>query len=175
MDRSVKAAEIADIQATWDKASSVVLVDYRGMTVEAINNLRAQFREKGVRYKVFKNTLVMKALENTDMAGKVSGVLKGMTGVAWSFEEPSAAARIIKEFRKDNEKLVIKAGIMDGQVFGAQAVEDQLAALPSKDEARAQLLATLMAPAQNFVRLLNAPAQNFVGVLAAKQRQMEEG
>jgi large subunit ribosomal protein L10 len=173
MDRSIKEAAIAEIQSTWNRASSVVLVDYRGLSVAAVNQLRDQFREKGVKYQVLKNTLVLKALEGSEVAGKVSDVLKGMTGVAWSFEEPSAAARIIKDFRKANEKLVIKAGIMDGQVLAPKAVEDQLAALPSKDEARAMLLATFMAPAQNFVRLLNAPAQNFVGVLSAKQREME--
>ena len=78
-----------------------------------------------------------------------------------SFEEPSAAARVLKDYVKDNEKLQIKAGLMDGEVLDAKAVENQLATLPSKDEARATLLAQLMAPAQTFVRLINAPAQNF--------------
>ena len=94
-----------------------------------------------------------------------------MTGVAWSYEEPSAAAKVVKEFRKDVEKLTVKAGLLEGEVLGAKAVEDQLASLPSKDEMRATLLATLMAPAQRFVMLLNAPARNFVGVLAARERQ----
>jgi large subunit ribosomal protein L10 len=98
-----------------------------------------------------------------------------MTAVAWSFEEPSAAARAVKDFRRENEKLKIKAGLLEGVVLPPEAVETQLAALPSKDEARAMLLATLMAPAQRFVMLLNAPARNLVGVLAAKQRQAESG
>ena len=92
-----------------------------------------------------------------------------MTGVAMSFEEPSAAARVVKDYVKDNEKLVIKAGLMDGEVLDAKAVETQLATLPSKDEARATLLAQLMAPAQTLVRLLNAPAQNFALLLEAKK------
>jgi large subunit ribosomal protein L10 len=77
----------------------------------------------------------------------------------------------VKEFKKENEKLKIKAGLLEGQVLNGAAVEDQLASLPNKDEARAMLLATLMAPAQRFVMLLNAPARNFVGVLAAKERK----
>jgi large subunit ribosomal protein L10 len=94
-----------------------------------------------------------------------------MTGVAWSYEEPRAAARILKEFVKTNEKLTIKAGLMDGEVLDSKAVENQLATLPSKDEARATLLAQMMAPAQTLVRLLNAPAQNFALLLEAKKRQ----
>ena len=94
-----------------------------------------------------------------------------MTGIAWSFEEPSAAARVVKDFVKDNEKLKVKAGVLDGHVFDGKGVEQQLATLPSKDEARAQLLATMNAPAQHFVMLLNAPARNLVGVLAAKERK----
>ena len=104
-------------------------------------------------------------------ASSLSKVLKGTTGVAWSFEEPSAAARIVKDFAKENEKLKIKAGLMDGAVLDAKAVENQLATLPSKDEARALLLATFNAPAQTFVRLINAPGQNFVLVLEAKRNK----
>jgi large subunit ribosomal protein L10 len=173
MDRSAKAAAIAEIQETYGNASSIVLVDYRGLTVAAIDKLRSEFRAKGVKYQVLKNTLVLKALADSGVAEKLGDAMKGMTGVAWSFEEPSSAARVIKAFRKEHEKLVIKAGVMDGVVFDAKAVENQLAALPSKDEARAMLLATFLAPAQSFVRLLNAPAQNMVGVLSAKQREME--
>ena len=80
-----------------------------------------------------------------------------MTGVAWSFEEPSAAARVVKDFAKENEKLKVKAGLLEARCSTPRRVENQLATLPSKDEARAMLLATLMAPAQRFVMLLNAP------------------
>ena len=99
----------------------------------------------------------------------MDAVLKGMTGVAWSYEEPSAAARVLKDYVKENEKLQIKAGLLDGQVLDAKAVSNQLATLPSKDEARATLLATLMAPAQQFVMLINTPASNFVRLLNAKK------
>jgi large subunit ribosomal protein L10 len=96
-----------------------------------------------------------------------------MTGVAWSYEEPSAAARVVKDFVKDNEKLKVKAGLLEGQVLSSKAVADQLATLPSKDEARSMLLATLLAAPQTFVRLLTIPARDFVGVMAAKQRKDE--
>ena len=96
----------------------------------------------------------------------------GMTGIAWSYEDPSAAAKVVKAFRKDpaGEKLQIKAGLIEGSVIDAKAVEDQLATMPGKNELRAMLLATLQAPMQSFVRLLAAPSQNFAYLLAAKER-----
>ncbi len=98
-----------------------------------------------------------------------------MTGIAWSYEDPSAAAKVVKAFRKDpaGEKLQIKAGLIEGSVLDAKGVEDQLATMPGKNELRAMLLATLQAPLQNFVALLAAPTQNFVYVLAAKEREGE--
>jgi len=132
--------------------------------------LRDVFRAKGVQYKVVKNKLVQKALADHSWAPGLNTALRGMTGVAWSFEEPSAAARAVKEFQKENEKLKIKAGLLEGQVLGPSAVSDQLATLPNKDEARAMLLATFNAPAQTLVRLLNVPATQMAAVLAAKAK-----
>lgn len=175
MLRTEKAEAIETIRDRFTRMSSAVFVDFAGMTVEEVSKLRDTFRQKGVEYKVVKNTLVSKALGDVPYAKALKAALKGMTGVAWSFEEPSAAARVVKDFKKENEKLKIKAGLLEGQVLDAGAVENQLASLPNKDEARAMLLATFMAPAQNFVRLLNAPAQHMVGVLAAKQRKAEGG
>lgn len=172
MLRSEKEAAIASIRKSFDEMSSAVFVDYKGLTVEEVSKLRARFRERGVSYQVYKNTLVRKALAGekyVDLLAKVA--LKGMTGVALSYEEPSAAARVAKDYAKENEKFKIKAGLMDGQVLDAKAVENQLATLPSKDEARSSLLAQFMAPAQSFVRLINAPAQNLVLVLEAKRNK----
>jgi large subunit ribosomal protein L10 len=169
MLRTEKAEAIETIKARFSRMTSAVFIDFAGMSVEEVTKLREVFRSKGVEYKVVKNTLVKKALG--DSAKGLGVVLKGMTGVAWSYEEPSAAARVCKEFKRENEKLKIKAGLLEGQVLDGKAVENQLATLPSKDEARAMLLATLNAPAQRMVMLLNAPARNFVGVLAAKERQ----
>lgn len=176
MLRTEKSEAIERIKERFSAMSSAVFVDYAGMTVEEISVLRDQLRKKGVEYRVLKNKLVQCALKGTpyiDTLGKVA--LKGMTAVAWSFEEPSAAARVLKDYRRENEKLKIKAGLLDGQVLNSAAVENQLASLPNKDEARAMLLATLLAPAQNLVRVLAAPGREFVGLLAAKQRKDEGG
>jgi large subunit ribosomal protein L10 len=173
MDRATKDAMVADLSSRFDRMSSAVFLDFTGMTVEQVTKLRDTFRAKGVEYKVVKNTLVNKAVAKHAWAPKLKPVLRGMTGIAWSFEEPSAAARVVKDAVKDNDKLKIKAGLLDGEILGPKAVEDQLASLPNKDEARAMLLAQLQAPLSRFVMLLNAPAREFVGVLAAKQRKDE--
>lgn len=171
MLRSEKEVQVANIRESFGKMSSAVFVDYSGMTVEEVSTLRSRFREKGVEYKVLKNSLVKQALSEAAFIGELSSSLKGMTGIALSFEEPSAAARILKDFLKENEKIEIKAGLLDGLVLNAKAVETQLATLPNKDEARSMLLAQLTAPAQSLVRLINAPAQNFVLLLEAKRNK----
>jgi len=171
MLKTEKADAVKEIQDRFARMSSAVFLDYAGMTVEEVSKLRNIFRAKGVEYKVVKNTLVKKALAGNSWVDRLTPALKGMTGVAWSYEEPSAAARIVKDFVKENEKLKIKAGLLEGTVLDGKAVESQLASLPNKDEARAMLLATMLAPAQNFVRLLNAPAQQVVLLLNAKQRK----
>ena len=170
MERAQKAEAIKVIRDRFDRMSSAVFLDFTGMTVEEVSKLRDVFRAKGIEYKVVKNKLVQQALADKAWSKGLTPVLKGMTGVAWSFEEPSAAARVVKDFVKDNEKLKVKAGLLDGQVLDSKQVEHQLATLPSKDEARAMLLATMIAAPQRFVMLLNAPARDFVGVLAAKER-----
>lgn len=171
MERAQKAEAIESLKSQFGKMSSAVFLDFTGMTVSEVSKLRDVFRAKGVEYKVVKNKLVQKALSEHKWAESLTGALRGMTGVAWSFEEPSAAARAVKEFQKENEKLKIKAGLLEGTVLGPEAVSSQLATLPNKDEARAMLLATFNAPAQTLVRLLNVPATQMAAVLAAKQRQ----
>jgi large subunit ribosomal protein L10 len=175
MDRATKGVQIDEIKARFDKMTAAVFLDFKGMTVEHVTKLRAEFRKAGVEYKVVKNTLVRHALKEEAYQSKLDDVLAGMTAVAWSYEDPSAAAKVVKAFRKDpaGEKLLIKAGLIEGSVLDAKAVEDQLASMPGKDELRATLLATLQAPLQKFVALLAAPSQNFVYLLAAKEHHAE--
>ena len=104
-------------------------------------------------------------------AEKLGQTLTGMTGVAWSYEDPSAAAKIVTAFKKDNVKLEVKAGLIEGQVLDAHAVENNLAKMPGKNELRAMLLATFQAPSQQLVRLLAAPSQNLVYALEAKRKK----
>src|SRR3954451_13246437 len=174
MERAAKLAEIGAIKGRFDKMTSAVFLDFKGMTVEQVSKLRVEFRKSGVEYRVVKNTLVKQALKDKPWGKVLTDTLKGMTGVAWSYEDPSAAAKVVKAFRKDNEKLQVKAELVEGQLLDGKAVEAQLATMPGKDELRAQLLATFQAPLQNFVALLQAPAQNFVYALAAKEREAKK-
>jgi large subunit ribosomal protein L10 len=173
MLRSQKVETIAALRDRFQRMTSAVFMDFRGLTVEHATALRERFREKGVDYRVVNNKLVLRAVSGTDYSDALTPALKGMTAIAWCYEDPSAGARVARDFAKQNEKLRIKAGLLEGQVLDARAVETQLATLPNKDEARAMLLATLLAPAQTLVRLLNAPAQQMVGVLDARKRDHE--
>jgi large subunit ribosomal protein L10 len=171
MEREAKDLQIGEIKSRFDKMTAAVLLDFKGMTVESATKLRAEFRKAGVEYKVVKNTLVKHAIKGSAYSGKLDKALFGMTGIAWSYEDPSVAAKIVKAYRKEDEKLQIKAGLIEGAILDSKGVEDQLATMPGKDELRAKLLATLQAPLQQFVALLQAPTQNFVYVLSAKERK----
>ncbi len=169
MERSQKETVVGTVREKFERMTSAVFLDFKGLNVEAVTKLRQEFRKSGVEYRVVKNTLVHHAIKQHPWAKTLSQALTGMTGVAWSFEDPSAAAKVIKVFRKDHQKLQIKAGLIEGQILSAEAVESQLATMPGKDELRATLLATMQAPLQQFVQQLNAPAQNFVYLLKAKE------
>ena len=173
MQRAEKDVQIGEIKGRFDKMTSAVFLDFKGMTVEHVTKLRAEFRKVGVEYKVVKNTLVKHALKDAPYKQKLDDVLVGPTGIAWSYEDPSAAAKVVKAFKKEpaGEKLQIKAGLVEGTILDAGGVEDRLATMPGKNELRATLLATLQAPLQKFVALLAAPPQNFVYLLSAKERE----
>lgn len=179
MNREQKATLQAALAERFQRASSFVLVDFRGIDVPSITDLRGRFAGVEVDYAVVRNNICLRALKDIESvdADALAPHLVGPTAVAWSYEDPSAAAKVIKAFRKDagdvGEKLVVKCGMLDGQLLDAAAVESQLATLPGKDELRAQLLAQLLAPAQQLVRQLAAPAQNFAYALDARKRQQE--
>ena len=175
MNRSEKDAVVEDLKGRFDRMISAVFVDYQGLNVPSATELRDKLREAGVEYKVVKNTLVERALEGREWSAELSAqVLQGMTAVAWSYEEPATAAQVIKEFGKKNEHLKVKAGVVDGKVIDAQAVLDRLATMPGRDELRAQLLATMQAPALQLLRLLQTPAQNFLYLLKAREAAQDE-
>ncbi|WP_437549104.1 50S ribosomal protein L10 [Sorangium sp. So ce327] len=171
MERSQKEVLIGSVRQKFERMSSAVFLDFKGMNVEAVTKLRDEFRKSGVEYRVVKNTLVRHAIKEHPWAKTLAKSLTGMTGVAWSYEDPSAAAKVVKAFRKDNQKLQVKAGLIEGQILSGDAVETQLATMPGKDELRATLLATLQAPLQQFVQQLNAPLQNFAYLLKAKEEE----
>jgi len=176
---AAKQEQIDLIKDRFARATAAVLVDFRGLNVAKTTALRNAFRKVGVEYKVLKNTLIQKAVEGTKLDHeKFLGNLVGQTGIAWSFEDPSAAAKVLRDFRKDEAtaaKLAIKCGVIENMVMEGPRVETELATMPGKDEIRSMLLAQLLAPAQCLVRQLNAPGQNLTYALDARKRQLEEG
>jgi large subunit ribosomal protein L10 len=175
MERADKEKVVESVKATFDKMTSAVFVDFQGLNVEQVSKLRDEFRKSGVDYRVVKNSLVRHAVSHHPWGKKLDDTLVGMTGVAWSYEDPSAAAKVVKAFRKDHDKLKVKAGLIDGQVLTADQVESQLATMPGKNELRSMLLATMQAPLTQFVQQLAAPSQNFVYLLAAQEREKGGG
>ncbi|MCL2822476.1 MAG: 50S ribosomal protein L10 [Polyangiaceae bacterium] len=172
MNRTERSDSIQFLRERFDRMVSAVFVDFAGMTVEDVTKLREEFRKVGVEYRVVKNNLVHHAVEGRPYAGSIGTLLSGMTGIAWSFEEPGIAAKVVKAFVKDNPKLKIKGGVVESDVLTAASVENVLATMPGKDELRSTLLATFMAPMQGLVRQLNAPRQNFAYLLDARKRQL---
>jgi large subunit ribosomal protein L10 len=175
MERGEKETVVGTVKDKFDRMTSAVFLDYKGLSVESVTKLRDEFRKSGVEYRVVKNTLVHHAVKHHAWAKNLEPVLRGMTAVAWSYEDPSAAAKVVKAFRKENDKLKVKAGLIEGQVLAPEAVESQLATMPGKNELRAMLLATFQAPLTQFVQQLAAPLQNFAYLLKAKEDQASKG
>ena len=166
LTKQQKADAVDTIQAKLDGVPTIYVTDYKGLSVEQVNDLRGRFREAGVEFQVVKNTLLKLAMDRLGGYDEIYEHLHGPTAVALS-DEPAAPARVIKDFLKDlNTELPnLKAAYIDGAVFvGADQLE-ALAALKSKDELIGDILGLLMAPMTNIVGGLQAQGQNLVGAL----------
>jgi large subunit ribosomal protein L10 len=169
VNRTEKQTEIDALKDKLAKAQSLVLADFRGLTVEADTKLRNEFRSSGCEYRVVKNKLLGKAAAGTPLEVMVK-MLTGPTAIAYSYEDPSAPAKVATKVAKAEEKFTVKGGYVDGRALDAKGVE-ALSTLPGKDEMRATFLATLLAVPQNFLRLTAAAPQNFLYLLAARERE----
>ncbi len=160
-----KKVVVAEVNAIAAKALSVVGAENRGLTVTQITDLRAKARKEGVYLRVVKNTLARKAVAGTAFEC-ISPALKGPIVLAFSNDDPGAAARIVKEFSKGNDKLVTMLVSLGGQLLKPDALE-RVAALPTRAQAISQLLGVLKAPISKFVGTLAAPNSKLVRTLAA--------
>lgn len=187
MNKTQKTEEIERVRKRFDDSVAAVLIDFKGMNVEAVTGLRRAFRKAGVEYRVLKNTVIRHALKDSQYKEFVGtfepgslpthhASMRGMTGVAWCKEDPSAAAKVIKTFKEGElgKNLKVKAGLLGGQLRENNWVVDEMSKLPGLKETQAMILATLNAPAQDIVGILNAPAQQLVYVLAAWQEKLEQ-
>jgi large subunit ribosomal protein L10 len=157
-NRSLKEAKVAEIKEKLEKANSVVLSQYQGLTVEEDTVLRKNLREAGVEYKVYKNTLVILAAKELGLEGIVE-YLEGPVAIAFGYEDVTVAARVLNDFAKDHKRLELKAGIVEGEIYDTDKIK-QLATIPSKEVLIAKLLGSIKSPISSFARVINAIAES---------------
>ena len=153
----LKKPIVEEISASIENAQSVVLVDYRGLTVEQDTELRRALRAAGVTYKVYKNTLVSRAVEGTEFES-LREVLEGPSAFAISTEDATAPARVLAEFAKKAPKLEIKAGVVEGNYYDAKGME-AISSIPSREVLLGRLLGSMQSPIANLARVLNQIAE----------------
>lgn len=164
MNRNEKTESISEIKELLESSTAVYLTDYHGIDVEDISDIRNQFRDEGVRYKVFKNTLVKRALDEVGKYDKIADHLTGMTGFAFTTTNPIAPAKIINKYFVDKEKLSLKACYVEGEYFDGSQL-NALAALPTKDELIASIMGSLDSPVSGIVGAINAVMRDLVNVV----------
>lgn len=153
----LKKPVVEEISAGIKDAQSVVLVDYRGLTVEQDTQLRKNLREAGVSYKVYKNTMMNFAFKGTEFEG-LAPYLEGPSAMAYSSTDATAPARVLAEFAKKAEKLEIKAGVVEGTVYDAAGMA-KIAEIPSREVLLSRLLGSMQSPITNLARVLNQIAE----------------
>lgn len=151
-----KKAIVEEIATKLRESKSTVVVDYRGLNVAQVTELRKQLREAGVEFKVYKNTMTRRAVEQAELNG-LNDVLTGPNAIAFSTEDAVAPAKVINNFAKENEALEIKAGVIEGNLATVEEVK-ALAELPSREGLLSMLLSVLQAPVRNFALATKAVA-----------------
>ena len=171
LNRQEKAAVVEEVSALVAKSQSIVVAEYRGLDVDSVTRLRKEARSQGVQLRVLKNTLARRAVNDTPF----SGLADKMVGpLVYGFSsDPVSAAKVLSNFAKSNDKLVVKAGAMPNVVMDDAGVK-ALATLPSREELLAKLMATMQAPIGQFVRTLNEVPARFVRTLAAVRDAKEK-
>lgn len=160
-----KKALVAEVNEVASRALSAVAAEYRGLTAGQFDTLRKISRENGIYLHVVKNTLAKRAVEGTEFACLASALV-GPLVLGFSLEDPGAVGRVIKDFAKGNDKLVVKAVAVGGSLYPATDIE-RLASLPTKEQALAMLMGCMLAPISKFVRTVAEPTAQFVRTVQA--------
>ena len=166
MDKNQKVESVAEIKSLIEKATGIYLVDYSGIDVADINQLRRGFLKEDVTYKVFKNTLLKRAFDDIGGFEEFEPLLVGMTGVAFSGDNFAAPAKIIKDYSKDKNKFTFKGSYIESQFYGADQL-NVLASMPTKEEVMASIVGSIASPASGIVGSINAVMRDLVGVVDA--------
>ena len=171
MNKTEKTEVISSVKEMIRNSSAVYLTDYSGINVEDISKLRGEFRKEKVKYKVIKNTLFKRALEELGKYDKLADHLVGMTGYVFATDNPVAPAKIIKKYYDEKQKLSLKACYIENQFYEGTKL-NMLATLPSKNDLIAGILSSLKSPASGIAGVLNAVARDLANVVdqVAKQK-----
>lgn len=172
MPTAEKAASINEIRERLGRAKTLVIAEYRGLNVKEVTELRAKTRAAGVELKVLKNTLTARAAVEVNING-LEKYLEGPNGFAFGYEDPVSAAKVLSEYAKTHDKLVIKGGVLEGKVIDANAVK-YLADLPSREVLLSQMLRGMQGPISGLVNVLQGTIRNVVYALDAVRKQKEE-
>ncbi|MDP6681516.1 MAG: 50S ribosomal protein L10 [Desulfobacterales bacterium] len=172
MKTSEKKKIIEDLHEKLLRAKVVILSDYKGLDVSSINNLRRNLRAVGIEYQVVKNTLLIRASEDTD-AALIKETFKGPNAVALSFDDPVAPAKVLIKFAEENKNLEIKKGVMDGKVLDLNRIQ-MLSVLPSRELLLRQVLSVMNGVPTALVRALSNVLERFLIVLQAIKEQKED-
>jgi large subunit ribosomal protein L10 len=162
---------VEELKDKFSRSKVLIVVDYKGLNVDAMNTMRKKLREADVECRVIKNTMLVRASDETDIA-LIKESFKGPSAITLSYDDPVAPAKILVEFAKDNKKLEIKKGFMGGKVLEPEDIK-ALADLPSREVLLSQTLSALIGVPTSFVRVLNAVPQSLVNVLMAIKDQKE--
>lgn len=174
MTRAHKAQQIEALSERFGRAKAAFIVDFKGMDVEQVTSLRKTLVPLNAEMKVVRNTLVRLALKNHPEAEQaIKDEFVGTNAVVFAYDDVSGSAKALSDFSKEVESLKLKSGVMEGEKLDANKIK-YLSTLPSKEVLRAQLLGTLMAPASQFVRVLNAVPSGFLNVLNAYKDKKSE-
>ena len=166
-----KEAEVAEIQEKLQKSQSVMFLDYRGLTVSEVTELRNKMRAAGVEYKVIKNTMMRRAAQEAGVEG-LDEILEGPTAVAFGYEDPVAPAKILVDFIENAKKTQLKGGVLAGRAMSQAEIKD-LASLPSKEQLLAKLMGSLNAPVTGIVMALSGIPRKLVYALNAIKEKKE--
>ena len=172
VSRAEKETELGELEAAFRQSDTAVLVDYRGVTVPQVTELRRQIRAAGATYRVVKNTLAKRAASGTSLE-QVAAQFEGTTAVVYTGKDPVAMAKAIATFVKATPTMKVKAAVVQGRAVTPEAVGD-LATLPGKPELYAKLLFVLQAPMQQLVTVLSAVPRDLVNVLSAYEKKQSE-